>query len=422
MARHATAALVGRSAYRLRLFARVCHLRIEWRRDHGRCGYADASLNPRWDWQKYLRTYRVWGNALFDPDSPQESQATELALAGASRILPIVTSAYGPSAANNSYWPEMYTVQPMVDPSRKNPYTDTPSPKVFGNASPFDPQLFSAMNDFADELLKGERSGKYSPVEVAQWLEDLAQTAATQLAQTAVQKTPEFRRMAIDVGIQAALGRFFAARFRSGVLYAIHEQAKDRTALEEALKLSRTAREIWARMAESARGVYAADVTVGEQAWLRGHWLDRLPAIDADIADMAKRLQAQPPSAQPPNVKAAIAAALGRPRRGPANFSHTPEPHLPSQEPLYLELKAAAGASAYIWFRHFNQAEIFQRMEMLPLPESDRYRASIAANYADSLYPLQYYFEIRQAPDQVWLYPGFDATRANQPYFLVRPA
>jgi hypothetical protein len=387
----------------------------------GRCGYADASLNPRWDWQKYLRTYRVWGNALFDPDARQESQGAELALASASRILPIVTSAYGPSAANNNYWPEMYTAQPMVDPSHKNAYSDTPSPKVFGNASPFDPQLFSTVNGFAEELLKGERGGKYSPVEVAQWLEDLAETAARQLTQTAARKTPEFLRMAIDVSIQEALGRFFAARFRSGVLYGIHERAKDRTALEEALKMCRASREIWARMAERARGVYASDVTVGEQAWLRGHWLDRLPGIDADIADMTKRLEGLPQSAAPPRVKAAIAAALGHPRRGPANFSHTPEPHLPSKQALYIELKAPAEASVQLWYRHFNQAETFQKTEMARLPESDRFRGSVPASYADTLYPVQYYFEIRQGPEQVWLYPGFNPQRTNQPYFLVRP-
>jgi hypothetical protein len=392
----------------------------------GRCGYADASLNPRWDWQKYLRTYRVWGQALYDPEARQESQGAELALESASRILPMVTTAYGPSAANNTYWPEMYTVQPMVDPRRDNPYTDTPSPKVFGNASPFDPQLFSTVNGFADELLKRERSGKYSPVEVAQWLEDLAQAAASQLArttsQTTAQKTPEFQRMAIDVGIQAALGRFFAARSRSGVLYGIHERTGDRTALEEALKMSRAAREIWARMAESARGIYVSDVTVGELPWLRGHWLDRLPAIDNDIADMAKRLPGLPQTEPAPRIKAAIAAALGRSQRPPANFSHSPEPHLPSQGALYLELKAPDTASVSVWYRHFNQAETFHKTEMLPLPESDRHRASIPASYTDSPFPLQYYFEIRQGPEQVWLYPGFDANRANQPYFVVRPA
>src|SRR6185312_8712793 len=112
----------------------------------GRCGYADKSLNPRWDWQKYLRTYKVWGRALYDPDSHEPSQAPEKALEVASRILPIVTTAHAPSAANNTYWPEMYTAQPMVDPKKNNPYGDTPSPKTFGNASPFDPQMFSTVN------------------------------------------------------------------------------------------------------------------------------------------------------------------------------------------------------------------------------------------------------------------------------------
>jgi hypothetical protein len=126
----------------------------------GRCGYADASLNPRWDWQKYLHTYRVWGQALYDPDARTNSQGAEKALESASRILPMITSTHGPSAANNTYWPEMYTAQPMVDARKNNPYTDTPAPKTFGNASPFDPQMFSTVNGFADELIKGERSGK----------------------------------------------------------------------------------------------------------------------------------------------------------------------------------------------------------------------------------------------------------------------
>jgi len=94
--------------------------------------------------------------------------------------LPIVTTAHLPSAANNNYWPDIYTNQSLAE-SSKTEYTDTPTPKVFGNTSPLDPQLFSRINDFLDELLKGERSGKYSPVEVAQWLEDLAAAAQSPL-------------------------------------------------------------------------------------------------------------------------------------------------------------------------------------------------------------------------------------------------
>ena len=64
---------------------------------------------------------------------------------------------------------------------------------------------------FADGLLKSEASGKYSPIEVANWLEDYAARATASLAEAEKLSTgkarPEYRRMAIDVKIQAGLGR-----------------------------------------------------------------------------------------------------------------------------------------------------------------------------------------------------------------------
>src|SRR5436305_4365565 len=196
----------------------------------------------------------------------------------------------------------------MVDPG-KHHYSDTSAPKVFGNVTPLDPQLFSRISDFAGELLKGERGGKYSPIEVAQWLEDLSAAAS--------------RGSDVDVQIQAGLGRFFAAKFRAGVLYHLHEQTGDRGALEAAIKSYRAARDAWSQLATRAKGVYVADLTVGEQRWLRGHWLDRLPAIDEDIAALEKRLPAGTTSDHP-RLRAAIAEALGRTLRTPLPVRHTP--------------------------------------------------------------------------------------------------
>ena len=108
------------------------------------------------------------------------------------------------------------------------------------------------MSDFATELIEGERSGKYSPVEVAQWLEEYANRGEKSLMQAGKLESLEFRRLAIDVDMQVGLGRFFAAKFRSGVLYRLHEQSGDRTALEECLKTYRAARAAWAEIAERA--------------------------------------------------------------------------------------------------------------------------------------------------------------------------
>jgi hypothetical protein len=381
-------------------------LTFKGRRGSGMAGsrtaYADASLRPKWDWEKYLETYRVWGQKLANPDA---KVAADQSLAAASRILPIVTTAHMPSAANNNYWPEMYTNQSMVEPA-KTEYTDTPSPHTFGNTSPLDPQLFSRMSDFADELLKGEPNGKYSPIEVAQWLEDLADAV----------KYSKDRRVDIDTAIEAGLGRFFAAKFRAGVLYEIHLRTGDRAALEAAIARYRAARDQWAQLAALAKDVYVPDITVGEHPWLRGQWLDRLPAIREDIALLEQRLASAKPA--DPKLTAAIKEALGRPQRPPSPMRHTPPAHFRPKDPLRLELSGPVVASALLHYRHVNQAERWQSATM------DRngaaYVAAIPAAYTESPYPLQYYFELKSSPQKAWLHPGFAPDLANQPYYVVR--
>lgn len=402
-----------------------------------RCGYADASLRPRWDWEKYQYTLRVWGRLLYNPDADPDAwrrylrnrfaaaaPGAEEALANATRILPLVTTAHGASAGNNTYWVEMYTNQPIVDPRRRHPYSDSPAPRVFGNVSPHDPQLFARINDFAGELLEGTRSGKYSPVEVAQWLEDYADAAARNLAraeaQAADKSAPEWRRLAIDVALQAELGRFYGAKVRSGVLYGIYERSGDRIALEEALKLYRSARAAWAALAERARNVYMPDITVGEETHLRGHWLDRLAAIDADIADMVARLdQAKAGDARQDRVVSAVREALGRAARPSVPCRHAPPKAFNPGQPLRLELSFgnAQDISVRLYYRHVNHAE---RFVAVPMQRQDgRFQAAIPAAYTESDYPLQYYFELREGPEKAWLYPGFAAGLACQPYFTV---
>src|SRR6185437_10330230 len=107
----------------------------------------------------------------------------EAALGNASRILPVITTAHGASASNNVYWPEMYMNMPIVDAKRPQPYPDTPAPKVFGNVSAFDPQLFCSVNECAGGLASGQSSAKYTPLDVAQWLEDMSTAASRNLAQ-----------------------------------------------------------------------------------------------------------------------------------------------------------------------------------------------------------------------------------------------
>jgi hypothetical protein len=276
-------------------------------------------------------------------------------------------------------------------------------------------------------LLKGERSGKYTPVEYAQWIEDYADEAAKHLAQAEVRaegkKRPEYRRMAIDVAMLTGLGRFFGAKFRSGVLYAIFEQSGDRAALEQALKLYQEAQTFWSELANRAGDVYKPDITIGENAVIRGHWLDRLPAIEEDIAFMANKLEQIPVSAvtKQDNVRLAIQEAMGRPIRNFVVCRHSQPEKFIAGQPLDIELSFEKTiGSVRLYYRHVNQAERYETVEMQVMGKS--YRATIPGDYSNSQYPLQYYFELKEGPDKAGLYPGFNADLTNQPYFVVRKA
>ena len=408
----------------------------------GRNAYAEAALKPAHDFEKYDYTYRVWGRNLYNPEGDADgwqrllrkqfgvgAEAAERALAAASRILPLVTTAHCPSAANNNYWPEMYFNMPIVNASHKHPYSDTPSPKVFGNVSPLDPEFFLSIEEYADELLKGNPSGKYSPIWVASRLEEDAEKALTELghAKSKVRdsQSAEFRRLAVDVAIQAGLGKFFAAKFRAGVVYAIYQRSQQQPALEAALQLNRDACAAWAEFAAAAKGIYRDDVTFGPEYFQHGHWLDRLAAMDADIADLEKLLDQTPASPKmDTNVtEAAVGKAVGKQENEKHSLLvglHEPPASFRHGESVNIAVHAPKVAGVRLRYRRVNQAEEWQMVEMER--SGKEFRAEIPASYTDSPFSLQYHFQIRTSSGDVRLHPGLEHPWHGQPYYFVRQA
>ncbi len=396
----------------------------------GRDGYAGVISPSVRDWEKYLYTYRVWGRAIYNPASTPDArkrylkkalgpaaEASEAALALSSRILPTVTTAHLPSAANANYWPEIYTNQSIVVADAKDPYSDTPSPRRFGTVSPLDSQLFCTMDQCAEELLKGARGAAYSPIEVASWLEDLAKDSDANLATADASggKTPEFRQWSVDIAIQNNLGRFFAAKFRAGVLYAIYTRSGDPAALEEALKAYGNARQAWKAIVDIANNVYRPDLTFGYVPQLRGTWRDRLPAIDQDIAAMgAAKVEQQS------QATAASVAALSTPHRPAVAVEHTPVKRFRPGTPVAIDaaLPANSPGKLTLWYRRVNQAEkwISLAMELT----ATGFHAAIPAEYIASPYPLQYYFEVQLDSGEALLFPGLARDYSTQPYYLIR--
>jgi len=406
----------------------------------GRCAYADAALNPKHDWQKFELYYRVWGRRLYDPDANPEAwrrwmrsqfgAATiqlETVVAQASRMLPLVTSAHLPSASNHSFWPEINTNMPIVIGSEPSPYSDTPEPRGFGTVSPLDPKTFSTVEEHAGDLLDGSANPKYSPIDVAQWLEDSVAAASDALDAArrgnAARRSPAFRRMEADVLIQVGLGQFFAAKMRAGVLYTVFQQPQERQAGLEALNQYRTARQAWATAAQ-AGVVYRNDITYGSTPMRRGHWNDRLAAIDKDIAALVAQVSASPRDAEAtPDTRRAILGATGRPVRPTIESSHTPPAAFEPGAPLAVAITVPQQVLEPILtrvslrYRRVNQAERWQREETQA--NGTVFSAEIPAEYTQSPYALEYCFELYAKDGVAWLVPGFNASLSSQPYYAV---
>ncbi len=407
----------------------------------GRCAYADESLQPAQDWMKYEYYYRIWGRKLYDPEATPDAwrnrmanefgsgaPQVETALANASRQLPLVTSAHLPSASNHAFWPEIYDNMPIVLGSERSPYSDTPDPKCFGTVSPLDPQLFSTIVEHASDLQAGRANPKYSPIEVAQWLEDFASASQNALseARNAVSSntSPSFRRIEEDVRIQNGLGAFFAAKLRSGVLYEMFQQTGDAQAGKLALEQYRKARNAWAAMAQRANRVYQLDITYGRVPMRRGTWSDRLAGIDIDLAAMAVKL-ANPSTTTIPvaNAVHAAQAAIARPMRPSVPCAHTPPVSFHPGQALALSLSVqdaqanGGSVSVRLCYRHVDQAERWRSVSMEA--RNGVFSASIPADYTQSEFPLQYYFVLARGTDAAWFYPAFKSTLSNQPYYVI---
>ena len=409
----------------------------------GRCSYADSSLTPRYDWEKFLYSYRVWGRHIYNPDADPEGShrfwnkqlraagpAMAQALASASRILRIITTSQEPSAANWAYWPEMYTNMSILTESTL--YRDTPIPRVYDNVSPLDPQLFCSITDCVTDSLQGRSNSRYTPLEIARWLQTCATAADASLAEAKSRATntasPEYRRVVLDVQMQSGLGKFFAWKIRSGSFFAIHQQTGDHAALEQAVSAYRKARDAWAVTANLAKDAYMTDITYGNVKNMRGHWLDRLPAIDADVDAMQVLLNAAPAAAPDSHgisddaVRRAIGEVSNPPIRPNPPCRHTPATTFQpgTAQPIELNIAQTGVVKVRLKYRHVNQGKYYQTIEMEA--QGSDYRAIIPAKYTRSEYNLQYFFEIETGPRQATFYPGLGPDLNTQPYYVVNQA
>jgi hypothetical protein len=109
---------------------------------------------------------------------------------------------------------------------------------------------------------------------------------------------------------------------------------------------------------------------------------------------------------------------------GRVRCSHTQPENFRPGEPLALKLVISDGDGIYavrslrLRFRHVNQAERWNALDASG--KDGAYSGAIPAEYTESKFELEYYFEVEGGAGVKWMYPGFNETLFNQPYFAVR--
>ncbi|WP_405069120.1 hypothetical protein OG558_04675 [Kribbella sp. NBC_01510] len=393
----------------------------------------DLKLPGNREWTKYRYGYLLWGRLLYNPDAEPETWRRHLrstygeaaadvedALSPLSRILPLVTVVHGVGGSNNGYWPEVYLNLPISSQVHSDHYVgDTDPPANWGGVSPFDPTTFYAIDEYVAALAGGELSAKYTPLEVAAWIEQLVtdgEQALDRAKQTANQSDAQVRRVLIDLEVLVRLGRFFAGKFRAAVDYSTYRTTGEVGSLESALRRYRTARDAYAEIPVIVDGVYQPDLRFGIEASEHGHWADRVPAIDADLAALAEELQ-EPADPQP---AVALPAAPARPAT--PGVDHAVPESFERGEPVTLSLEVVdpAVVGATLHYRHVDQSESWRQV---PMELSGQTLAgTIDGDYTASTYPLMYFFSVLHRDGGQALHPGLAADLSNQPYVVLGSA
>jgi hypothetical protein len=279
-----------------------------------------------WDQERYWFFYLCFGRMGFDPGTNPEVWRRELRLRfgdpspvirwayrAASEVLPMITAARLPGASEWSWWPEMDTGGAL---------------REYMHIQPSDPAQFYAISrwkrtpgwrweewdvtpGFVEDVMSDRVTGKWTPWMIADRLERFAITIERQWAAAAPEKgaTPEWRMTEVDHRLLAELARYHAAKIRAATELAFFESDAQAGRIKLAEAHAVSALDAWKRLVALTEPVYHHDLVFGiakdsPRSKLghhhTGHWRDRLPEVEADVAylrELRTKLEAGGPLA-----------------------------------------------------------------------------------------------------------------------------
>jgi hypothetical protein len=381
----------------------------------GRLGY-NPQANPE-VWRRELR--HRFGEAASD---------LETAYGQASRILSLITATRLPSASEWRWWPETDTGGRLAEYMRVQP-ADTAQFYAIRSWQRTPRWAWENWDEsipgYVEDALAGRDRGKTAPREVSR---DLLRHAheVERCLDSARRKlegeTAEFRATQVDLGVLASLGRYHAEKTAAATHLAFFELSGEAARLPEALTHARVAADAWRRIVQLTDGFYSDNLVFGiapgsSRSRLGqhhgGHWKDRLPEVQADVAWLEQLVAQQPVTGQP------LRTFPGETELGSVPMiTHQPPTRANPGTPLAIDIRVESAVpleQVILHYRPLDQAIDWKQTPMKQVDEG-AYQTVLAVDETLAKYDLQYYFEVLAKGGGGWLWPAW---RKSAPYVVI---
>ena len=279
---------------------------------------------------------------------------------------------------------------------------------------PSDPTRFYRIDEYVQDVLEGRLKGKWTPLQVASLLRELA--GKTRLATARIDQTmTELRYTCLDFSILSHLAEYHASRMEAVTYMAHYQRTKDPGHLPSVRQHLEQSRVHWNALATAADGNYADDLAFGfREKGHCGHWKDDLAVVERDLTVvqglMSEREQTQATTFECPG-------GIVHPPAPGLNFRPPLEAEEGADLPLRIYLEASEERyvrAVHCFYRIAHQALEFESIKM----EAGKrcYEAVIPGDAIEAAWNLMLFFDFEFGDGSATRWPDW---RIETPYFVI---
>ena len=303
-----------------------------------------------------------------------------------------------------------------------------PSNKItYGSTEPSDHGLFYGIDEYVNDLYSGKLAGKYSPLQSALWLENMAAETCQHLnsadgkAKGKTRESAEYLAMRVDLSMLCDFANYHAAKIRAAYALAVWNKKNKKSSLIDALLLLDSSIKHWKALAEKGKENYYHDLDFSSAGTptRRGTWGDLTKELLADRKSIISMLESLKIGKQIQFSESYLPDPLPVENyQMAANFPDIAKANEALTITVNFNSFGESDVLPALHYRHTNQNEgLFHTIKMKRI--TGGYTATIPARYMASEWDLLIYITIQGSGGSCVMYPGIYHPVYPYPYHVI---